>query len=192
PTRLLLAVSPSPRIPRALNSQHQCPATQQETAMSQWFRIFGRSDVPLVPAALAEDVQRLHPGAAVHFRGDDLGWFAADLLFDPDTPAIRIERYLTKEDDIRADLNTWAAWLESAGETPEHARLMRRIISTAQLITLHQPNDDNVDDVEDDPRVEELCIAVCRFLAGATDGIYQVDNRGFFAADGSLLVAESK
>ena len=31
---------------------------------------------------------------------------------------------------------------------------------------------------------------VCRFLARATDGIYQIDGQGFFAADGTLLVTE--
>ena len=39
--------------------------------------------------------------------GDDLGWTsiaAGDLL---------IERYLTEADDLRGELNTWAAWVES-------------------------------------------------------------------------------
>jgi hypothetical protein len=33
-------------------------------------------------------------------------------------------------------------------------------------------------------------VGLCRFLARATDGFYQVDDEGFFEADGTLLVKE--
>ena len=42
----------------------------------------------------------------------------------------------------------------------------------------------------DEVLVERLVVALCRFLAGATDGVYQSDDAGFFAADGALLLQE--
>ncbi len=45
-------------------------------------------------------------------------------------------------------------------------------------------------EAEDVEFVERLCLACCRYLAGATEGVYQADHGGFFAADGTLLVPE--
>jgi hypothetical protein len=157
--------------------------------MSQWFRVFGRSEAAPPPEALLEELHRLGVEAKSHFRGDDLGWFAAEIQLDPDSPPLQIERFLTKEDEIRGELNTWAAWVESAGDRPEHLRLMQHLINTVQLFTVHHPIEET-DEGESDLDVESVCVALCRFLAQATDGVYQVDHRGFFAADGTLLVAE--
>ena len=46
--------------------------------------------------------------------------------------------------------------------------------------------------VEEDAEVpvDDLCIALCRYVAGETAGIYQVDGEGFFTADGKMIVAE--
>jgi hypothetical protein len=159
--------------------------------MSQWFRIFGRNDLQPAPVALLDEVRCQWPDAQAHFRGDDLGWFAAELVVDPDQPSLRLDRYLAKEDDIRAELNTWAAWLESAGETTIHLQLMQHVISTTQLFTLHQPLED-AEASEADLMIQNLCVHLCRFLAGATDGVYQVDHLGFFSADGVLLLAEEQ
>jgi hypothetical protein len=64
---------------------------------------------------------------------------------------------------------------------------MQHIIGTTQLFTLEWVNADN-DATE--PAAEALAVHVCQFLARMTDGIYQVDRRGLFAADGTLLIAE--
>jgi hypothetical protein len=157
--------------------------------MSQWFRIFGRNDVQPAPEKLLEAFRRLGVEATANFRGDDLGWFQADFVIDADAPPLRLERYLTKEEAIRGELNTWAAWLESAGDSPTHLRLMQHVISTTQLFTLHQPLED-ADEPDADPRLEALCLGLCQFLATLTDGVYQVDHHGFFAADSTLLVPE--
>src|SRR5262245_36483926 len=159
--------------------------------MSQYFRVFGRSQEQPAPATLSEELRRLCAEATVDFRGDELGWFTADVILDPETPQLRIERYLTKEDDIRAELNTWAAWLESDGDSPRHLQLMQQVINTAQLFTLHQPSEEG-DTFEPDELVDNVAVCLCQFLARATNGIYQVDHRGFFAADGVLLVAEEQ
>ncbi len=86
-------------------------------------------------------------------------------------------RYLSTEEGIRAELNTWAAWVESTGDGPIQQRLMQHLISTRQIFVLH-----------DAP--PELAIPVCQHLARVTEGVYQVDGQGFFDADGRLLVAE--
>ena len=39
-------------------------------------------------------------------------------------------------------------------------------------------------------KIEQGCLALCRHLARETEGFYQVDGVGFFAADGTLLVRE--
>jgi hypothetical protein len=158
-------------------------------AMSQWFRIFGRNDVQPAPADLLEALRDLGVEATAHFRGDDLGWFQADFTFDADAPSLRLERYLTKEDAIRGELNTWAAWLENTGDSPTHLQLMQDIINITQLFTLHQLSED-ADDPETDPHMEAVCLDLCQFVAKLTEGFYQADHHGFFSSDGTLLVAE--
>ena len=95
-----------------------------------------------------------------------------------DGAALQLERFLAEEEGIRAELNSWAAWLETRENAPEHVRLMERMIQTKQLFTLQS--------IEESAQAERLC----RFLAEITLGVYQIDVRGFFAADGVLLVPE--
>jgi hypothetical protein len=144
-----------------------------------WFRVFGINDAQPDPAAVLEFLHGQGGDVAGHFHGDDLGWFRAELLLGG-TP-VSLERYLTAEDDIRNDLNTWAAWLESVPANPHQGPLMQHMIGTKQLFTLQVPGDANCQD-----QVTNLC----RYLARQTDGVYQVDQQGFFAADGTLLVPE--
>jgi hypothetical protein len=157
--------------------------------MSQWFRVFGRSAGAVEPAALLEHLHGQGFPVAGRFRGDDRGWFRAELAYADDAPPVIVERYFADEEGIRAELFTWAAWLEEQEHNPHHRPLMERLIGTAQLFTLRQA-DDEADDGDDREFVERLCLTCCRRLAAATDGVYQADHGGFFAADGSLLVAE--
>lgn len=96
-----------------------------------------------------------------------------------------ISRYLTKEDDLRDDLNTHAAELETMNYSPNSGPLMERVIQTQQLITLRRPVDMN-----DEVLVDRVLEEAVRFLASATKGVYQIDGRGWFAANGELLVQE--
>ncbi len=143
-----------------------------------WYRVFGLSDAPPDLAALLEHLHAAGLPAAGHFRGDDLGWTGGELTLGG--TSVAVERYLTKEDDLRDDLNTWAGWLETRADQPRHADLMQHVIGTRQLVTLRRPPD---------PALDGLCHEVCRWLAAQTDGVYQVDGRGFFAADGTPLLA---
>ncbi len=148
--------------------------------MPRWYRVFGTSEAQPEPAALLEHLQ-----VSGHFRGDDLGWFHARLVFAEDAPPLELERFLAKEDGIRGELNTWAAWLETREENPNHRPLMEHMIRTKQLFTLALPEDEVGDE-----RTEQICLVACRFLARQTDGVYQIDHHGFFGADGTLLLEE--
>jgi hypothetical protein len=152
--------------------------------MSRWFRVFGTNDVQPEPARLLE-AARAFGDVSGRFHGDDLGWFRADLALAEAEAPLPLERYLSSEEDIRAELNTWAAWLEETGPTPEAVQLMQHMISTTQVFTLGPLDPDA------DAETEQLCVGLCRFLARETAGVYQVDGQGFFAADGTRLVAEA-
>jgi hypothetical protein len=150
-----------------------------------WHRVFSAQDVQPEPAALLEHLNRQGLAVSGHFHGDEQGWFAVDLA-GPDLLAVRIERFLAGEEGIRAELNSWAAWLE----TQEHAavpQLMLQVVSAAQVFTVQQPV--RPLSVTADLQV---CEILCRCLAVQTGGIYQLEGQGLFAADGTLLVASEE
>ena len=149
-----------------------------------WYRIFGRNDSPLSPAALLEHLHRLGLMVEAHFRGDDLGWTAADLRLGPGT-TVNVERYLTQADNLRNDFNNWAAILETCDYSPNNVALMERVIQSAQMITLHKPIE-RAEEIS----VDRMCLEVCRFLAEKCDGIYQIDADGWYDADGEMLLKE--
>ena len=149
-----------------------------------WYRVFGSSDSEPPPAALAEHLHALGLAVEPHFKGDDLGWTEGELRLPVGSPVL-LARYLTKEDDLRDDLNAYAAELETMNYSPNSGPLMGRVIQTKQLLTLRKPVD-----AADEVLLEKVLEAATRFLASATDGVYQIDGRGWFAADGQLLVQE--
>jgi hypothetical protein len=149
-----------------------------------WYRVFGRSDTEPAPVAL---VTHLHARGLLvepHFRGDDLGWTEGELRLPIGSPVL-LARYLATEDDLRDDLNAHAAELETMDYSPNSGPLMERVIQTKQLMTLRKPVD-----AADEVLLEKILDEAVRFLASATDGVYQIDGRGWFAADGALLVRE--
>jgi hypothetical protein len=147
-----------------------------------WSRIFGRSTQPPSLATLLESLA----GRPVtpHFRGDDLGWTGGELHLPSGSP-ILLERYLTIEDDLRDDLNAYAAELETLDYSPNNALLMERVIQSSQLITIRKPADS-----PDELLAEAIVEACCRALAVATDGVYQRDRLGWYDANGTLLLEE--
>jgi hypothetical protein len=152
--------------------------------MTLWYRVFGRSDALPAPTAIQHHLASLGLTVAARFAGDEEGWFRAELAFGDGSP-LCLERFLADEEGIRAELNSWAAFLETCDYSPHSAALMERAIQTRQLFTLRKPIDQ-----PDEVLLDRLCTALCRHLAGATDGFYQADGQGFFEADGNLLVHE--
>ena len=149
-----------------------------------WYRVFCRSDNSLSPSSLLEHLHENALPVAGHFKGDDLGWTGAELILGSASP-VYVERFLAKEDNLCADLNTWAGFLETCDYSPNHAMLMECVIQTQQLITLRKPID-HADEVS----VDRLCLAVCNFLAAQADGIYQIDDDGWYDVAGTLLLKE--
>lgn len=150
-----------------------------------WHRVFARSPDAPAPDAVLAHAHAAGFAARIGFRGDDLGWFAAAIELTPGTTPLLLDRYLAKDDDLRDDLNSWAAWLETQTHEPNHAMLMERVIQSQQLFTLRKPID-----CPDDAKMDALAESLCRWLASASDGIWQADGRGFFAADGAGLLRE--
>lgn len=148
--------------------------------MNPWYRIFSRSsDVPS-PEALLDFLAARRAPVSGDFAVEDSDWYRADLVVESES--LQLERYLAGEAGIRAELNSWAAWLETHEHTPDRVRLMERTVQTVQLFTLRGDGEST--------RTETLCVELCRFLAATTDGVYQIDERGFFDAEGVLLVSE--
>src|SRR5262245_32734997 len=101
--------------------------------MSRWYRVFGGSEVEPAAAALLAELRRLGIAAPVRFHGDDQGWFRA-VIHEPDGLTIlEMERYRADEEGIRAELNTWAAWIETAASGPVQEALMQRVVTARQV-----------------------------------------------------------
>lgn len=149
-----------------------------------WHRVFGRLADEVPPAALAEHLHAAGLPVEPHFRGDDLGWTTGELRLPRGAP-VMLERFLTTEDDIRDELNAHAAELETCDYSPNNGPLMAHVIQTQQVVTIRKPID-----APDEVTLDRVLTETCRFLAARTDGVYQVDGVGWFAADGTLLLQE--
>ena len=149
-----------------------------------WHRVFGRSAVPVSPAKLVEHLASVGAAVVPHFTGDDLGWTRGELHLARGSP-VMLERYLTGEDDLRDDLNAFAAELETLDYSPNHLMLMERVIQTQQLMTLRKPVDG-----PDEILLEKLLNETCRCLAMNCDGIYQIDGGGWYSTNGECLLQE--
>ncbi|HJZ59230.1 MAG TPA: hypothetical protein VKE74_30070 [Gemmataceae bacterium] len=150
-----------------------------------WYRVFGHSPDEVPPAAIAEHLHAAGLPVEPHFKGDDLGWTGGELRLPAGGTPVYLDRYLTGEDDLRDDLNVFAADLETRDYSPNNTRLMQHVIQTQQLITIRKPLD-----ASDEVTLEKVLVEVCRFLAARTEGVYQIDDQGWFAADGTLLLQE--
>src|ERR1700728_1340978 len=106
-----------------------------------WFRVFGTKETAPEPADFLKHLHEHGVPVPGHFGGDDHGWFHVDFEFEPGVAPLRLNRYLVIEEDLRDELNAWAAWLESLDEHPNAVRLMQQVVSAQQLFTLECPRD---------------------------------------------------
>jgi len=150
-----------------------------------WFRVFGTRDTAPEPAAFLEHLYKAGLRVPGHFGGDEQGWFRVDFVIEEGAPPLRLDRFLIGEEDLRDEINAWAAWLETLDDNEYYGRLMQHVISTQQLFSMECSRDRF-----EEESVRNFCIAVCEYLARETKGVYQVDNLGFFAANSKLLVPE--
>lgn len=150
-----------------------------------WYRVFGKLESESSPAALTASLRAAGLAVEPHFKGDDLGWTSGELRLAGGGTPILLERYLASEDDIRDDLNAYAAELETCDYSPNHLPLMEHAIQTKQLIVLRSPLD-----TPNEVIAEQILLHACQFLATQTEGVYQIDGRGWFAANGELMLQE--
>jgi hypothetical protein len=146
-----------------------------------WYRVFGGNSRLPTPESIREFLVGAGGIVLGDFVADASGWYRADLVVNGVT--LQLERYLADEEGIRAELNGWAAWLETRAAESQHVSLMERAIQTTQLFTLHCQSET--------AQAERLGVGLCGFLAHVTEGVYQIDEQGFFDAEGTLLVRES-
>jgi hypothetical protein len=149
-----------------------------------WYRVFCRTEAVPSPAELLAALQAAGLDVRGHFRGDDLGWTAADIALGSSTP-VQVERYLTEADDLRDDLNSWAAYLETLDYSPNNGRLMEHVFQSRQMATIRRPLD-HPNEIES----ERACLTIARQLASRGDGIYQVEGDGWYDGSGELLLKE--
>jgi hypothetical protein len=150
------------------------------------YRIFSNSRTEPPAATLAENLRKLRSDIFVHFSGDHLGWMRARIDVGPGLPPVGIERFLVEEADMRHQLNSWVAWLETV-DHPRRESMIDRVVNSQQVFTLEL--DDKLADREN---LREFAKVICQHLAHITDGIYQIDDLGFFSAEGLLLVPEER
>jgi hypothetical protein len=150
-----------------------------------WHRAFCRSSSIVGPVPLVEHLHATGLPVVPHFRGDDLGWTSGELVLPGGGTPVHLARYLTQEDDLRDELNAFAAELETLSFNPNSTALMAHVIQTQQLVTLRRPLDH-----ADEATLDRVCVEAMRFFARNADGVYQIDGQGWFAADGTLLVED--
>jgi hypothetical protein len=149
-----------------------------------WYRVFASIPNEPNPAALVEHLHALGHSFIPHFHGDDLGWTSASLDFPVGSP-VTLGRYLTKADELRNDLNAYAAELETMDYNPNNVMLMEKVIQTQQLFTVRKPMDH-----AEESKLDSLCDALVKWLAEQTAGIIQIDGKGWHTKDGTLLLQE--
>jgi hypothetical protein len=149
-----------------------------------WYRVFCRLDAIPTAAELLAALQSAGLSVRGQFRGDDLGWTAAAITLGPGTP-VQVERYLTDADDLRDDLNTWAAYLETLDYSPNSGRLMEHVIQSRQMVTVRKPLD-HPNEVE----AERACETIVRLVAARGDGVYQVEGDGWYDDKAELVLKE--
>ena len=149
-----------------------------------WYRVFCRGGEEIKPSEVLARLQEKGVTLSGHFKGDDLGWTSAELQIGTGTPLL-VERFLTKEDDLRNDLNTWAAYLETLNYSEENVPLMERMIQTQQLYTIREPINHSNEIV-----VKEACRQLSEILAQSADGFFQIEDDGWYDAQGNLLIKE--
>ncbi len=150
-----------------------------------YYRVFGTTEAQVAPSQLVEYLHAQGLPVEPHFKGDDLGWTRGELILPGGHSPIMLERYLTDEDDIRDDLNAFAALVETYTYSPNATLLMERIITTQQLIVFRRPIDH-----ANESRLDATLQATVQFLAQQTEGVYQIDGAGWYSADGAILITE--
>ncbi len=149
-----------------------------------WLRVFGALETLPEPDALTRTVMEISPAAQTRFEPGEHGWQRAEIQL-PDGTILYLDRFRRDEEGVRGELQAWAAYLETRDDNPNNLLLMQHVTSSQQVFALRPQ-----EEVPDQAMLDRVCIALCEFLAGTTEGVYQIDGRGFFSAGGRLMLDE--
>jgi hypothetical protein len=152
--------------------------------MSLWYRIFAGNAVMPEEIGIERCLASSAVEAKISWASSSQGWYRGDIALEKGISLV-LERWLADEEGIRGELNTWAGYLETCPDSPHRQTLMERTIQAKQLFTLRRPIDPPHEEL-----IQRTCVALSQHLAKLTEGFYQADEHGFFAAGGMLLVSE--
>ncbi|MGF1583571.1 MAG: hypothetical protein ACFCD0_29995 [Gemmataceae bacterium] len=151
--------------------------------MSLWYRIFAQSSESIDPNTLLEHLHTTGYPIQANFLKDDLGWFEA--TFSLEGSEVSLQLFHSDEKGVRAELDAFAAWIESQHTELNQIELMERVVTAKQVFAFEIPDEQaNIE------KVRQFCYHVSEFLVGQTQGLMQVDGEGLFDADGQLLLRE--
>lgn len=150
-----------------------------------WYRVFSLSREQVPPVQLVEHLHSKSLPVEPHFRGDDTGWTHVDLILPGGGSPVSLDRYLTDIDELRDELNSFAALLETMDYSPNNTRLMEHVIRTQQFLAFRKPLDHS-----NEALLDTLCEELVEYLAQQTDGVYQIDGLGWYAPHGERLLEE--
>jgi len=148
-------------------------------------RIFGKSDRCPTSTVLAEALESSACTLQLACEPTNDDWRHIEVLVREQETPIYLDRFHRTDEGIRGELQAWAAWLETCDYSPNHQSLMTHMIQTQQVFTVRKPVD-----CANEVLIDNVSVAICQFLAQAADGIYQIDGKGFFAPDGTMLLQE--
>lgn len=148
--------------------------------MACWFRIFSPQEQGLEPSRLMDCLDGVFPGIHGKFRADEEGWFQVVLTHEL-LGELPVDRFLSTEKGVRAQLNTWAAWFE----TKDRPDLMERMIQVKEILAFELPPEVEPGSEESMP-FRALTLAVAQLVAG----ICHVDGVGFLDTQDQLIIAD--
>src|SRR5262245_31839938 len=97
------------------------PQTESRASDPGSCRVFSASEHEPAHVAILEHVRRIDADVRGDFGGDEAGWFRADFKFGQGQ-GLHVERYFSTEQGIRAELNSWSAWIETFKDRPDWAQ----------------------------------------------------------------------
>src|SRR5262245_51521004 len=106
--------------------------------MSLFCRVFAATDAPPATADVEAYLEGLGAATVALFDEDEGGWYRAELLLGGGAPLV-LERWLPEDEGIRAELSSWAAYLETLDYSPHAGPLMEKAIQARQLFVLRRP-----------------------------------------------------
>ena len=148
--------------------------------MAGWFRVFLLQEDGPEPFRIMECLQSLIPEVKGKFRTDEDGWFQL-ILSHPSVGELILDHFLTSEKGVRAEINTWAAWLESK----QRLDLMERIIQVKQIFSFEV-----TPEMEDNASDTLFFKRIALGLAALAQGFVHIDAMGFLEPDGTLLIED--